>query len=106
MITETAILNAETVNETRFQYYRNWSRSLGNELPEVNVANSFVTGGNGIGNTFDRTHHFELQNYTTRRQGKAYHQIRRARAAGQRSEQQSRRFQRRVHLSWAAMSRC
>ena len=64
MITETAVLNAATVNETRFQYYRNWSRSLGNELPEVNVANSFMTGGNGIGNTFDRTHHFELQNYT------------------------------------------
>ncbi|HTX36675.1 MAG TPA: TonB-dependent receptor [Bryobacteraceae bacterium] len=65
MVTETAVLNAATVNETRFQYYRNWSRSQGNELPEVNVANSFITGGNGIGNTFDRTHHFELQNYTS-----------------------------------------
>src|SRR5580658_442713 len=69
MLTETAILNAGTVNETRFQYYRNWTRSSGNDLPEVNVANSFVTGGNGIANTFDRTHHFELQKYTSKTKG-------------------------------------
>jgi hypothetical protein len=70
MITETAVLNATTVNETRFQYYRNWTRSEGNDLPEVNVANSFVTGGNGVANTYDRTPHFELQNYTSRTKGK------------------------------------
>jgi hypothetical protein len=69
MVTETSVLNAGTVNETRFQYYRNWTRSEGNDLPEVNVANSFVTGGNGIANTFDRTHHFELQNYTSKTKG-------------------------------------
>ena len=38
-------------------------------LPQVNVANSFITGGNGVGNTFDRTHHFELQNYTSLTRG-------------------------------------
>jgi hypothetical protein len=65
MLTETAVLNPKIVNETRFQYVRNWTQSPGNELPQINVANSFVTGGNGIGNTFDRTHHFELQNYTS-----------------------------------------
>lgn len=69
MLTETAILNAGTVNETRFQYYRNWTHSVGNDLPEINVANSFVTGGNGIANTFDRSHHFELQNYTSKTKG-------------------------------------
>lgn len=70
MITETAILNARTESETRFQYFRNWSQSTGNEVPQVNVANSFITGGNGVGNRFDRTHHFELQNYTTITRGK------------------------------------
>ncbi len=70
MITETAILNPQTVNDFRFQYYRNWTQSLGNETPQVNVANSFVTGGNGVGNTFDRTHHYELQNYTSLSKGK------------------------------------
>jgi len=65
MITETAVLNAHAENETRFQYFRNWTHSVGNETPEINVANAFITGGNGIGNTFDRSHHFELQNYTS-----------------------------------------
>jgi len=65
MATETAVLSPKVVNETRFQYVRNWTQSLGNESPQTNVANSFITGGNGIGNTFDRTHHYELQNYTS-----------------------------------------
>jgi len=65
MATETAILSSRMVNETRFQYVRNWTQSLGNEIPQINVANEFVTGGNGLGNTYDLNHHFELQNYTT-----------------------------------------
>jgi hypothetical protein len=65
MATETAVLTPKVVNETRFQYVRNWTQSAGNEQPQINVANSFVTGGNGVGNMFDRTHHFELQNYTS-----------------------------------------
>jgi hypothetical protein len=69
MITETAIINPRAENETRFQWVRNWTQSLGNDIPEVNVANSFVTGGNGVGNTFDRTHHYELQNYTSLTRG-------------------------------------
>jgi hypothetical protein len=69
MITETAILNPRAENETRFQYYRNWTQSIGNDIPTVNVANSFITGGNGIADTFDRTHHYELQNYTSLTRG-------------------------------------
>ncbi len=69
MVTETAVINARAENETRFQYVRNWTQSNGNEIPQVNVANSFVTGGNGIGDSFDRTHHFELQNYTSLTRG-------------------------------------
>ncbi len=65
MITETAVLNPHIVNETRFQFFRNWSDSPGNLLPQINVAGSFVTGGNGIGNTHDLTKHLELQNNTS-----------------------------------------
>lgn len=65
MLTETAVLNAQMINETRFQYTRNWTQSLGNEIPQINVSNEFITGGNGYGNTYDLTHHFELQNYTS-----------------------------------------
>src|SRR5215472_9728063 len=63
--TETAVLGPNMVNETRLQFVRSWSQSLGNEIPQINVANSFITGGNGVGNTFDRGHHYELQNFTS-----------------------------------------
>jgi len=65
MLTETAVLNARMINETRFQYTRNGTQSPGNELPQINVANEFISGGNGFGNTYGLTHHYELQNYTS-----------------------------------------
>ena len=65
MVTETSILNPHVVNETRFQFFRNWSDSPGNLIPQINVAGSFVTGGNGMGATHDLTRHYELQNNTS-----------------------------------------
>ena len=88
MITETAILNARVVNETRFQFTRNYSASAGNQIPAINVSGSFVTGGNGIGDTHDVSRHFELQNYTSVSRGT--HTIRfgvRARRDGDQSNQ-------------------
>jgi outer membrane receptor protein involved in Fe transport len=63
--TETAVLGPTMVNETRFQYTRQWTATPGNLVPELDVANAFITGGNGLGNSYDLTHHYELQNYTT-----------------------------------------
>jgi hypothetical protein len=65
MATETAILSPKVINETRFQFFRNWSASAGNMLPQINVAGAFVTGGNGVGDTHDLTRHLELQNNTS-----------------------------------------
>ena len=65
MVTETNIVTPKIVNETRFQFTRNWSSSNGNEIPSVNVSSEFQTGGNGVGDTHDRGKHFELQNYTS-----------------------------------------
>ncbi len=65
MITETSILNPKIVNETRFQYTRSYSESLGNQIPSINVAGAFVTGGNGVGGTHDRGHHYELTNVSS-----------------------------------------
>ncbi len=65
MITETSILNPKIVNETRFQYTRSYTESLGNQIPSVNVAGAFVTGGNGVGGTHDRGHHYELTNVSS-----------------------------------------
>src|SRR5262249_54101187 len=44
-VTETAVLNSTTINETRFQFNHNHSESLGdNSKPTVNVAGSFIGG--------------------------------------------------------------
>ncbi len=81
MVTESAILNPKVVNETRFQFFRNWNASPGNLLPQINVAGAFVTGGNGLGDTHDLTQplgtaeqHFGLAR-------RPHHPLRRARAA-------------------------
>jgi hypothetical protein len=65
MLTETAVLNPKVVNETRFQWTRNYSNSQGNLVPSINVTGAFATGGNDRGNNYTVGHHFELQNYTS-----------------------------------------
>ena len=65
MVTETNIIGTHLVNETRFQFTRNGSQTLGNLLPGISVAGEFSTGGNGIGNKYDLTKHFELTNIST-----------------------------------------
>jgi hypothetical protein len=65
MVTESSILSSKVVNETRFQLFRNWNSTPGNELPQINVSGAFVTGGNGLGDTHDLSKHLELQNNTS-----------------------------------------
>ena len=65
MVTETSILNPKVVNETRFQFTRNYSQTAGNQVPSISVAGEFSTGGNGRGNTYDIGRHFELTNITS-----------------------------------------
>jgi hypothetical protein len=65
MLTETAVLNAKTINETRFQWARDYGARIGNLLPQINVTGAFTTGGNDIGSSYDRDQHYELQNYTS-----------------------------------------
>ena len=48
-LTETAILNANTINETRFQYRTNSNDRTGDSsIPTINVSGAFVGGGAGI----------------------------------------------------------
>src|ERR1051326_3863095 len=65
MVTETSIIHTRLVNETRFQYTRNYSNQLGNLLPSINVSGAFTAGGANQGNNYDTRTHFELQNYTS-----------------------------------------
>ena len=69
MVTETSILSARLVNETRFQFTRNWNDVPGNLAPSITVANEFTSGGNGIGTRADLGKHFELTNTSTMTHG-------------------------------------
>ena len=65
-ITESAILNPKTVNETRFSYETNRRVQDGGTLtPGVNVSSAFTGGGAQVGNSFNSSKRWEIQNYTT-----------------------------------------
>jgi len=70
-IVETSVLSPHAVNETHFQYAREDQFEKSQlTTPQLNVANSFVSGGSGYsspqyGSTYDIQNQYELQNYTT-----------------------------------------
>jgi Carboxypeptidase regulatory-like domain len=65
-ISDTQVLSANVVNETRFQYLRdNSSQTVQNFSPTITVPGAFTGGGNQIGNGSDIQNHYELQNYTS-----------------------------------------
>lgn len=69
-LTETAILNASMINETRFQYSKNRSESLGdNTIPVLNVSGAFISGGSQVGHAFSNTSRWELQNFLAWQKG-------------------------------------
>ncbi len=70
-VTETMIINAKTVNETRFEYDFNKRQQLGdNSIPTISVASAFTGGGAQIGNNFNNNKTWELNNFTTTSFGK------------------------------------
>ena len=65
-ITETAIINPKTINETRFRFEHETRDQLGdNSIPTINVTSAFTGGGAQIGLNYNYQNNFELQNYTT-----------------------------------------
>jgi len=65
-ISDTQVLSAKVVNETRFQYLRdNESQTVLNFSPTISVLGAFIGGGNQLGNLVDKQNHYELQNYTS-----------------------------------------
>jgi len=70
-ITETAILNAKTVNETRFSFEVNDREQTGdNSIPTINVSSAFTGGGAQVGMSYNRSKRWELTNTTTTSFGK------------------------------------
>ena len=69
-VTETAVLNATTINETRFQFSHNRSEQLGNStIPVLSVSGAFIGGGSQIGHASNTTSRWELQNFTQIQKG-------------------------------------
>jgi hypothetical protein len=65
-VTETAMLSATTINETRFQYSHVTSSNIAaNDSPQINVPGSFVSGGSSQGNFGSTQNNLELTNNTT-----------------------------------------
>jgi hypothetical protein len=65
-VTETSILNATTVNETRFQFYSNrLDQSGNNSTPTIRVLDAFAGGGAPFGLAFNNSNSWELHNNTT-----------------------------------------
>lgn len=69
-LTETAILNPTTINETRFQFSAGRNENTGdNSIPALNVSGSFNSGGSQIGQTFNERKSWELNNFTAKQMG-------------------------------------
>jgi hypothetical protein len=65
-LTETAVLNPQAINETRFQYTRRENRLGSNDIaPTINVLDAFTGGGASLGLTLTDEDRLEAQNYTT-----------------------------------------
>ncbi|HSE17379.1 MAG TPA: TonB-dependent receptor [Pyrinomonadaceae bacterium] len=69
-LTETAILNPTTVNETRFQYSFNRNEQTGNNsVPALDVSGAFSSGGSQVGHSFSERKSWELNNFTAKQMG-------------------------------------
>jgi hypothetical protein len=65
-ITETALINEKTVNETRLQIIRSrFKQTSVTNLPALNVLDSFFGGGSQVGSSSNKQDRFELQNFTS-----------------------------------------
>jgi hypothetical protein len=70
---DTYVISAATVNETRFQFTRDrLSEASANFGTTISVPGAFVDGGNTLGNVLNVGDNYELQNYTSMSLGKHY----------------------------------
>ena len=70
-LSDTQIINANTVNETRFQFQRESSHQLPlSNAPEIQVQGAFTAGGSVQGEVRNTENNYELQNYTSITHGK------------------------------------
>lgn len=69
-LTETAVLNATTINEVRFQYSHGRNENVGNNsVPSLNVSSSFNSGGSQVGHSINKRDSWELNNFIAKQMG-------------------------------------
>jgi len=69
-VTDTAVLNATMIDETRFQYTWQRSQSLGdNTVSTLNVSSAFISGGSQVGHVVNTDKRWELQNFLAWQKG-------------------------------------
>ena len=72
-ISDTQVINARTINETRFRFIRETSdQTPQNTTPTISVQGAFNDGGNSNGIFNDTLTRYELQNYTSMSVGKHF----------------------------------
>jgi hypothetical protein len=69
-LTETAVINATTVNEIRFQYSHSRNQQNGNNtIPGLNVSSSFNGGGSQVGQASSTNQRWELNEFMQKQHG-------------------------------------
>jgi Carboxypeptidase regulatory-like domain len=69
-LTETAVLNPSTINETRFQFNRSRNEQFGDStIPVLNVSGSFISGGSQVGQATNERSNWEVANFTAMQKG-------------------------------------
>src|SRR5207253_7884995 len=72
-MTETAMINEKTINETRLQViHRIYRQTAKNAIPSLYVSDSFSGGGAQVGNASNTQDRAELQNFTSWQAGKHF----------------------------------
>jgi hypothetical protein len=65
-LSDSFIVNEHAVNETRFQYLRDYSStSPASSTPQIGIPQTLTAGGATVQTSNDHTNHLELQNLTT-----------------------------------------
>src|SRR2546421_1781117 len=65
-LTETAIINKRTVNETRFQFnHQTTGDDANNSIPTISVQDAFTGGGSQIGLSSNKQNRWEVTNITS-----------------------------------------
>ena len=105
-VSDTQMLNANTVNETRFQYIRaRDNQSAQYADPTITVQGAFTGGGNNLGVVRDNQDRFEFENYTTEAKGAHALKFGGRAAHHSRRELLHVRVQRKLHLCFARVVR-